>query len=570
MISVFVLLAVVCVGAQDACDVLCRGPVLEAVSTVEPPLFHDSKAFVDMVLQDEPEVILAAFNASDAAHNRSRLVEFIAQYFSPAGSDVHSWTPDDWAADIPFFNKLTDPQMRAWARQVHGVWPSLGKSLNDSIYTHTHRHTLLPLRHPHMIVPGGRFIEFYYWDSYWIVKGLLTSGMFESAQMIVENLLDLVKRFGFVPNGSRQYYLSRSQPPYLTLMIELLVDAEVVNATFVEEALPILNQEYNWWMVQGEHAVDVTGEVRKAAPHLNNDDTYTLNRYFTHLQAPRAESSREAFQTASHVPEEQRAALYAQIIAGAESGWDYTSRWFSDGATLSTIGTSNLLPVDLNALMFKVEHVLAKLHSMVNLASPLDYVGAAERRAIAIRALLWNGGTDQWFDYNMTSGTQTTHVSPANFLPVWFGLLDPALYANITVDDIAFSMKASGLVGPGGTCGSLIETGQQWDFPNVWPPLQHMLVEGLMTAEQNSEARKLGEQMATTFLQTAFIAYNNTGGYLLEKYNCTKLGAVGGGGEYELQAGFGWTNGVILSLLDHFPNTAAPSHTAPEWGSYFN
>jgi alpha,alpha-trehalase len=421
-----------------------------------------------------------------------------------------------------------------------------------------------------MIVPGGRFIEFYYWDTYWIVKGLLMSGMRTTAQMIVENLLGLVREHGFVPNGSRRYYLSRSQPPYLALMVELLVDAQVVNSSFVQHALPILDAEYKFWMIDGERALDVTARVRQIMPNLGGNDTFALNRYFSSASVPRAESAREDLQTASRVPPELRPQLYQQLRAGAESGWDYSSRWFRDGASLSTIDVSNLLPVDLNGLLFKVENVLAKLHEITNTVPPLNYTRVAERRAIAIRALLWNSKTAQWFDYNITSGTQTTHVSPANFLPLWFGCLDPVMYQNITVEDVAFSLKASGLIGPGGTCGSLTETGQQWDFPNVWPPLQHMLVEGLMTAGPRSEARKLGEQMATTLLQTAYVAFNTTGGFLLEKYNCTKLGAIGGGGEYELQAGFGWTNGVILSLLDLFPSTAAPDTSVLERGSYFS
>jgi alpha,alpha-trehalase len=420
-----------------------------------------------------------------------------------------------------------------------------------------------------MIVPGGRFIEFYYWDTFWIVKGLLVSGMNNTAQMIVENLLELVKEYGFVPNGSRRYYLTRSQPPYLALMVDLLVQGGVVNSTFLEQALPVLDAEYHFWMVEGERAVDVSPLVHRRVPNTEKS-TFTLNRYYTKAMVPRAESAREDLETASHLPPEERPLLYQQLIAGAETGWDYTTRWFKDASNLATIDVTNLLPVDLNAVLFKVEKVLAQLHTIAKTASPVNYANAAGLRAIAIHAILWNSSTDQWFDFNVTSGTQTAHVSPANFLPIWAGCLDPVLYPNVTLEDMAFSLKASGLIGPGGTCGSLIESGQQWDYPNVWPPLQQMLVEGFVAGPPQSEARKLGEQMATTLLHAAYIAFNHTGGYLLEKYNCTKLGAVGGGGEYELQTGFGWTNGAILSLLELFPDTPAPEENAAEWGSYFS
>jgi alpha,alpha-trehalase len=99
----------------------------------------------------------------------------------------------------------------------------LGRKCTSDVFNHPLRHSLIAMQHP-FLVPGGRFRELYYWDTYWVIKGLLTSGMLSTATGMVSNLVDLVHRFGFVPNANRRYYLNRSQPPYLTQMVELIYD----------------------------------------------------------------------------------------------------------------------------------------------------------------------------------------------------------------------------------------------------------------------------------------------------------------------------------------------------------
>jgi alpha,alpha-trehalase len=535
---------------KTACDVLCFGPVLDAVCTVNPPVFNDSKTFVDLVLLRDPDEILNAFTP-EIASNRTKLIEFLAQYFAAThGTDVHDWVPDDFDdQDIPLIAKLTDPAMKDWARKVHDVWKTLGKSIDPDVYANPFRHTLLPLKYPYMIVPGGRFIEFYYWDTYWIIKGLLISQMSHTAIMVVENLLQLANATGFVPNGSRQYYLGRSQPPYLALMVDLLLQAKVVNASFIETALPVLTAEYHWWMKQGEHAVTV---------HQNGKN-YILNRFYSGATTPRAESAREDMHTAAGLTDAEKIKVYQGLAAGAEAGWDYSSRWFGDGATLVTIDTLNVIPSDLNGLLYRVEVVLGQMYTLVGKEPPVDYVSAAYNRKIAIHAVLWDAQTTQWRDFNYTSGKQLPSSTPANYQGLWAGVFDSTLYG-ININDVAISfVNASGLIGPGGVCASLSPSGQQWDYPNVWPPLISMLVDGFLGLDVHlNDNELLSPALARTMLQGAFMAFYETKGYMLEKYNCSELGALGGGGEYDLQTGFGWTNGVVLTLLELFPDTPAP------------
>lgn len=550
MWHLLLLLTTITAKALTACDVVCRGPVLEAVVDVTPKVFNDSKTFVDLVLKKDPEEILKAFAESQAATNRTALVEFLAQYFAEKhGTDVSDWVPPDFPDDIPLFSKIQDPVMKDWARKVHDVWGTLGKKIDPDVYANPFRHTLLPLKYPYMIVPGGRFIEFYYWDTYWIIKGLLISQMNQTAIMVVENLLQLANATGFVPNGSRQYYLNRSQPPYLTLMVELLRESGVVNGSWVEQALPVLAAEYKFWMTQGAHAVTVQQDGKD----------YVLNRFWTDAKVPRAESAREDVETAADLPPEQRGRLWQSLTAGAEAGWDYSMRWFGDGETLKTIDTVNVLPSDLNALLYRVETVLGQLYAHVGLTPPVDFANAAIERKNAIYAVLWDAPNLMWRDYNFTTNKQMPTISLANFLPLWGGVFDAKLYG-VRIEDIATAfVHSSGLIGPGGLCSTLSPSGQQWDYPNVWPPLVEMLVEGFEGVQHPYHSNDmLSATIARTYLQGALIAFNETKGFMLEKYNCSELGALGGGGEYDLQTGFGWTNGAVLSMLDQFPDTPAP------------
>jgi len=219
----------------------------------------------------------------------------------------------------------------------------------------------------------------------------------------------------------------------------------------------------------------------------------------------------------------------------------------------------NVIPADLNGLLFRVELVLSQLYAQVGQVPPINYDAAASDRRIAIHAVLWDSQNIQWRDFNFTSGKQLSSSSPANYLGLWSGVFDSKLYG-VKVDDIAMSfVNGSGLIGPGGVCASLSPSGQQWDYPNVWPPLISMLVDGFMGLNVPTKDNEiLSSSLARTMLQGAFMAFNETKGFMLEKYNCSALGALGGGGEYDLQTGFGWTNGVVLSLLEQFPDTPAP------------
>lgn len=217
-----------------------------------------------------------------------------------------------------------------------------------------------------VIVPGGRFLEFYYWDSYWIIRGLLHSEMYDTVKGMLRNYFSVIDRYGFIPNGGRIYYLIRSQVPMLGSMVKSYVDASN-DVDFITEALPFLDAEFAFF--QKNRAKQVNG--------------YELFAYGpSALNGPRPESYYEDYDLAhrSFDTEEERMQFFTDINAGAETGLDFTSRWFIKNGTnigqLRDIKTRSIVPVELNAILHYNAKVLAEYHTKVgntNIATKYEY-----------------------------------------------------------------------------------------------------------------------------------------------------------------------------------------------------
>jgi neutral trehalase len=538
-------------------------------------------------------------------------------------------------------------------------------------YTRTHARTRGHICPP--IEPAAR-----------IVLGLLASDAHATARGVIENLLDDVRAFGFVPNGGRVYYLNRSQPPLLSDMVLAWLGAND-DAEFAIAALPVLEQEYAYWMSEaGGHAV----RAHPDAPSL-------LNRYFADAAAagPRPESFREDLQTAEEagaeaadLPED----VFADLAAGAESGWDFSSRWMAapspatgaaatgsrgtgTGAagtaganssasyySLSRIATRRVLPVELNAVLYRMEHNLALLHTAAALApaagsmralaavllpetdaTPLPagsggvgvgsrrsaegarveteawertrrrlidaladaccyassggcgagdavrlpelpstarrYLELASARAVSMAMSLFDESSHLWIDAWLPgpapgAALAAGAASSSLFFPLWAGVHhDPALRprfgsARARAALLRAAINAAGPDGGGGGVGTGVElvqdwgvmttsvaqsaSGQQWDAPNAWAPVQLVAVEGLVSL-QLPDALRAARSLVDRWLETNFAGWA-AAGLMFEKYNARERGQRGEGGEYPPQAGFGWSNGVVLHMLRYW------------------
>jgi alpha,alpha-trehalase len=501
--------------------------------------------------------------------------------------------PPNWLPNI------TDSAVREWATALHSTWGTLCRTAAPEVSLNPSFYSLLPVPGP-FIVPGARFREGYYWDSFWAVKGLLVSGLDHLATNVVLNLVHCVNTHGFVPNGLRSYYLNRSQPPLLAAMVEAVWES-TKDREFLITALPALDKELTWWR-QGPRSSRVCVLKSSRSNSAMEKKEFLLTRYCANWRQPRPESLQEDIATVrqallsnrsyfQHINEEEKLQksrvqdIFCDIASAAESGWDFSSRWFGDGKTLSTIGTSKIYPADLNALLYKAEKTIAALAATLGEGGTLKkkeesekmalkWSAAAEERLQTINELHWDHETNRWRDFalkntssrsndahahsentftlefisNQTSSNTTSiAIYASDYIPLWCGCALPNSSQAVSAIQ---SLKESGLISIGGVAASTIETGEQWDWPNAWPPLQAMLSEG---CEQygGSCGGEVAEEIARKFLKTAFAAWKMTG-RMFEKFDVREIGVQGGGGEYACMDGFGWTNGVALMWLDKY------------------
>ncbi len=393
--------------------------------------------------------------------------------------------------------------------------------------------SLLPLPNPY-VVPGGRFREVYYWDSYFTMLGLRANGRWGLIEHMVDNFAYLMEQHGFIPNGNRSYYLGRSQPPFFSLMVRLL--AGHLGTSAYLRYLPALVSEYKFWM----KGLELIKQDNRAVERLVGlGGNHVLNRHWDAFDTPRPESYREDVELAmtSMQPAPQ---LYRNIRAAAESGWDFSSRWFGDRTGFASICTTDLVPVDLNCLLWHLEDTIALACDVLDRATEAKLLRkAANERKQAILNFCWDETDGFFFDYNFKTMERTNQRTLAAMFPLFFKMASQK-QANTVADIIE-----KDFLKPGGLTTTLLETGQQWDVPNGWAPLQWIAYIGL----KNFGHDRLANEVRSHWINTVRSVYQKTG-KMTEKYNVYNESTHGGGGEYENQDGFGWTNGVFLGMVN--------------------
>ena len=236
----------------------------------------------------------------------------------------------------------------------------------------------------------------------------------------------------------------------------------------------------------------------------------------------------------------------SDIRAGTESGWDFSSRWFADSRTMAAIDATEIIPVDLNALLFGMEGAIrAGCERAGDHDCAEDFAKRVAARRAAIDRYLWDPSRGVYLDYRWAAKQRTDHVTAATLYPLFTRLASEAEAASVANTVEAELMK------PGGIVTTTLDTGQQWDWPNGWAPVQWIAVEGLAGYGQN----RLAETIACRWMANVSRVYRSTG-KLIEKYDVIETNKPGGGGEYPTQDGFGWTNGVMLKLMALYPADA--------------
>ncbi|GAA4320862.1 alpha,alpha-trehalase TreA [Flaviaesturariibacter amylovorans] len=482
------------------------GPLFTAVQ--ESRLFPDSKTFVDAIPKEDPHKIQYKYLALVKNGDHVDLARFVEEHF---------FLPQKPLSDY----ETTETDVE---KHINRLWHVLHRKADSTAAGSS----LLPLPYEY-IVPGGRFREIYYWDTYFTMLGLRESGEHGIIENLVKNFAWLIDTYGHIPNGNRTYYLSRSQPPFFSLMVELLagIKGNDVYSTY----LPQLQREYAYWM-------DSTAATRHA---VTMPDGSVLNRYWDQLELPR----QEAWHEDTHLTPpglHSREGLYRDIRSAAESGWDFSSRWFGDGRSLATIRTTTFLPVDLNCLLYHLEGTIAKAlrqKGMEETARRFDAAATARRQAII--KWCWSPKAGWFTDYDL-QGKRPAHAPTlAGMYPFFLGIASKEQARR------ALPLLQKSFLKPGGVVTTLRSTGEQWDAPNGWAPLQWVTVMGLEQYGHKALARTVAERWVRLNLRV----FRQTG-KLTEKYDVVNAAKPGGGGEYPTQDGFGWTNGVLLALMKKY------------------
>ena len=481
------------------------GPLFEDVQ--QSGIFKDSKTFVDCIPKSNPDDILREYH-DQKTNTHFNLKAFVYEHFRmPDSEETEIFTP----------GKTMD-------KHIEKLWDYLSRQPDQDVDDFS---TLIPLPHPY-IVPGGRFREIYYWDTYFTAEGLAASGRMGTVENLCKNFAYLIEKIGHVPNGNRYYYISRSQPPFLVMLVDLIARKEGEEA--IQEFIPALKKEYDFWMDGSESLSEGETHRRTVSKH----DT-VLNRYWDDRPLPREESWREDFELATDLNAAETVKRYSHLRAGAESGWDFTGRWFRDEESLNTIRTTEILPVDLNALLWFMEYRLG------HWTGEELYVEAALKRKSHFDRYFWDEENEFYFDYDWKSEERTGVWSMAGAYPLFTGI------ASEEQADLVAHTLENKFLKKGGLVSTLHSTGQQWDYPNGWAPLQWVAVQGLMNYGHNPLAKAIAER----WLELNESVFNRTG-KMMEKYNVCDLSLEAGGGEYPLQDGFGWTNGVAVALKSLF------------------
>lgn len=219
--------------------IYCDGDFLKEVQLIG--IYPDSKDFVDMkLLYDEIDILSNFTRLKNAKNGQNLTAEDLRNFVNEnmaEGNELENWYPSDFISEPPILKNIRDSNYKGWVRGLNSLWNTLGKKVRKEVDDFPHRYSLLYTPNG-FIIPGGRFKELYYWDTYWIVKGLLASGMNETVRGIIDNIVYLVRKFTFMPNGARKYYQMRTQPPMLIPMVESYY-RQTKNVTYLKSIIDV-------------------------------------------------------------------------------------------------------------------------------------------------------------------------------------------------------------------------------------------------------------------------------------------------------------------------------------------
>jgi len=449
---------------------------------------------------------------------------------------------------------------------------------------------LLYLEHDY-VVPGGRFNEMYGWDSYFIIRGLVENGRVDLARGMVDNFFFEIEHYGTVLNANRAYYLTRSQPPFLTSEILAVYQADKAagqaDRAWLEKGYQLASKDHEMWSRDphlagdtglaryydfgngptAESLKDETGFYRQVADYFllhSEGRSYIVDRTGGKNKENTAGSEyavqvcdvRRTMERAACDPE-RRVSLSPDYYKGdramRESGFDISFRFRPYGAA-----THHFAPVCLNSLLYKTEDDLRQIALMLGRKDDAElWEQRAQERKSRIQKYLWDEKRGLFMDYNVDSGTRSDYEYITTYYPLWAGLATP--------EQAKALMKQLPLFEhPGGLAMSSRETGVQWDLPYGWAPTQMLAIEGVRRYGFSEDADRLSYAFLGTVLENF-----RSDGTIREKYNVVTRSSESHveSGYQQNVIGFGWTNGAFLVLLHALPKSSVERLEKDQFGA---
>lgn len=377
--------------------------------------------------------------------------------------------------------------------------------------------SLIGLPYPYIVPsPEGMFQEMYYWDTFFTNKGLILDGRADMAKNNVDNMLYLVEKYGFMPNGNRKVFLSRSQPPYLSMMIKDVYEV-FQDKAWLETAFPILKKEYGFWMTKRITPIGLNqfGGDLSVVENLND---YSCDR----IQITPSGRTQED--------------IASCILCDCESGWDFNPR--------TELHQTDFVYVDLNCNLYLYEKNFAYFAKVLKNGEQSEWEDRACKRMELMNQYLWNGKC--FLDYNFQTGSFSKVFSVASFYPLWTGIATKE-QAEATVKMLDRLECNYGIV----ACEKNdIDGNYQWNYPNGWAPLHYIMICALERYGYRKDARRIAEK----YVRMVDTNFERTG-TLWEKYNVV-TGDLDVSNEYEMPAMLGWTAGVYLTAIDYLTKQA--------------
>lgn len=500
--------------------------------------FPDGKPFVDCEPVDTLDAVETRLRLATVVTDEDKIAFWRANFRAP-----------DYVADIK--GAVDERTGTTLDQHISETWPRLTyHSVHD-------KGTLLGTRHPRL-KPGERYSEGYYWDTADGLEGMIAEAednpqLWHQVFGELRNFADTVGRFGFIPNGMRSYYLSRSQPPKFAQMVRRVAESYQGGARhseIIEEFLPQIVNEYNWWM-KGAERLDARAGVRAVDHAVLMPGGEVLNRYWDTKDTPRPESEKEDLETAERLPASHHGRFYRNVRIIAATGRDMDGEYLDDPERLETAVAERIVPVDLNSILADTERTIAQAHDRAGRSVPArEFHQRFENRVAAI--IKYNVAGNDYASAFKFADDSFTHGAPTGFKsmnmahPVARGLFPPQLAESTCRVLVNEMLQAGGFV------GSLLHTGHQWNWPNGWAPDQEEGQNALLRTFEMT-----GNPLWKLYADVAKIRWVGHHGIIFQQLGkiAEKCNVVSAdpldvqNGEYKLQFGFLWTNGILRKFL---------------------